>query len=157
MQEHIDVINKFYDAFSKGDAATMGTCYHDEMEFSDPGFGKLNAGDARAMWTMLNSRNSGLELTHDKVWANEEEGGAYWEAKYTFSQTGRFVHNKITAKFKFKDGLIVKHDDSFSFWKWSSMALGMPGYLLGWTPFLQNKVQKTVLKLLKKFRADNQS
>ncbi len=156
MQEHIDLINKFYEAFAKGDAATMTSCYHHDLEFSDPGFGKLNSGDAKAMWTMLNSRNSGLELSHSKVWADENEGGAYWEAKYTFSQTGRFVHNKINAKFKFKDGLIIQHDDYFSFWKWSSMALGMPGYLLGWSSFLQTKVNKTVLKLLKKFREENE-
>lgn len=155
MQAHIDLIHKFYTAFANGDATTMAECYHDDMEFSDPGFGRLNSEDAKAMWAMLNSRNSGLELEHSKVWADEHKGGAYWEAKYVFSQTGRKVHNMITAKFRFKDGLIVQHDDFFSFWKWSSMALGLPGYLLGWTPFLQNKVNKTVLKLLEKYKADN--
>jgi len=155
MQEHIDLINKFYEAFANGDAATMTSCYHDEVKFSDPAFGDLNSEDAKAMWTMLNSRDSGLKLEHSKVMADENEGSAYWEAKYNFSQTGRDVHNKITAKFKFKEGLIIQHDDSFSFWKWSSMALGVPGYLLGWTPFLQGKVRKTVLNLLKKFKEEN--
>ncbi len=155
MQAHIDLIDKFYTAFAKGDATTMNSCYHDEVRFSDPAFGKLNAEDVKAMWTMLNSRNSGLKLEHSKVEANEKEGSAYWEAKYTFNQTGRFVHNKITAKFKFKDGLIIQHDDYFNFWKWSSMALGMPGYLLGWTPFLKGKVRKTVLNFLKKFKKES--
>ncbi|MEM1221108.1 MAG: nuclear transport factor 2 family protein, partial [Bacteroidota bacterium] len=50
--------------------------------------------------------------------------------------------------FQFKDGKIIDHKDEFSFWRWSSMALGPVGTFLGFTPFLQNKVKKMTRKLL---------
>ena len=50
-----------------------------------------------------------------------------------------------------KDGKIIKHVDRFNFWKWSSMALGLPGMLLGFTPIIKNGVRKNVHQLLKKY------
>ena len=38
-------------------------------------------------------------------------------------------------------GKIVRHIDRFDFWRWSRMALGPAGLLLGWTPLLHKKVQ----------------
>ena len=40
-----------------------------------------------------------------------------------------------------KRGLILRHRDRFDFWGWSRQALGAPGWLLGWTPLLRNKVR----------------
>lgn len=33
------------------------------------------------------------------------------------------------------------HYDHLDFWRWSRQALGTPGLLLGWTPFLKAKVR----------------
>ena len=64
------------------------------------------------------------------------------------------VHNIIEAKFEFDDaGLVKRHRDSFDFWRWSRQALGAPGILLGWTPFLRGKVRTTAAANLKKFLA----
>ena len=63
------------------------------------------------------------------------------EATYTFAATGRRVHNVIDAEFRFENGLIIEHTDRFDFWRWSRMALGAPGMLLGWTPIVRNKVR----------------
>ena len=41
-----------------------------------------------------------------------------------------------------ENGTIIKHTDEFNFYKWSKMALGTPGLLLGWTSFFRNKVRK---------------
>jgi hypothetical protein len=57
----------------------------------------------------------------------------------------------IDADFEFKDGKIFRHRDHFDFWRWSRMALGTSGLLLGWTPFLKNKVQTTAKARLRKF------
>ncbi|MFX7804557.1 nuclear transport factor 2 family protein, partial [Acinetobacter baumannii] len=73
---------------------------------------------------------------------------AQWVASYTFSATGRKVINRINANFEIEDGKITKHTDSFSFYRWSSQALGLIGILLGWTPFLQQKVQKNARQSL---------
>ena len=67
---------------------------------------------------------------------------------------GRMVLNQIDAQFTFNEaGLIVKHHDSFNFWTWSRQALGTPGLLMGWTPFLRAKVQATANEGLQKFLA----
>lgn len=152
MQENKALIAKFYTSFAKGDAESMLSCYHRNLNFHDPAFGNLNAEDAGNMWKMLLARGSHPEITFHNVWADEKKGGANWEAKYEFGPQKRKVHNKIVAKFQFQDGLIIDHDDHFSFWKWSRMALGTPGLLLGWTPIIQNKVRKRVHGLLKDFK-----
>ena len=54
--------------------------------------------------------------------------------------------------FAFRDGRIVRHHDSFSFWRWSSQALGPVGAALGWLPPLKWKVRKDAARSLEKFR-----
>lgn len=47
------VIQIFYDAFTKLDANTMTSYYHDAVIFEDPAFGVLKGERANAMWQML--------------------------------------------------------------------------------------------------------
>jgi hypothetical protein len=62
------------------------------------------------------------------------------------------VLNRIDASFTFNaQGLILTHRDRFDFWAWSRQALGAPGLLLGWTPFLRNKVKQQAGNNLRKF------
>lgn len=157
VKEHVALIEKFYTAFGKKDFSTMCECYHKDLEFEDPAFGVLNYDQTCAMWTMLLSRNSDIEVTFKNAWSENEFGGVDWEAKYPFSKTGRKVHNVIDAKFEFKDGLIVGHRDYFDFHKWSRMALGMPGILLGWTGYLHKKVQAQCSTMLDKFMKEQAS
>ena len=98
---------------------------------------------------MLAKRAADLEI----VFSNVTDNSAHWEAWYTFSQTGRKVHNVIDAKFEFKDGKIVRHDDVFDFWRWSRQALGAPGALLGWAGFFHATVTKRALTGLDAFEA----
>jgi hypothetical protein len=83
--------------------------------------------------------------------ANDAVGVAHWEATYQFSDTGKKVHNVVEAKFEFEDGKITKHQDDWDFCKWSNMALGSTGRLLGWTPIIKNVVKKKARKKLLKF------
>ena len=152
MESHLELINKFYESFAKKDADGMISCYHDDLRFWDPAFKDLDSEDAKMMWRMLLERGQDIEIIHKNAWAEGAKGGVNWEAKYTFSKTGRNVHNKIQATFRFQDGLIIEHIDKFNFWKWSSMALGLPGVLLGWTPILQHKVTGQVHHFLKQFK-----
>lgn len=103
------------------------------------------------MWHMLCEGGKDLAVTFSDVEADEATGRAHWEARYTFSTTGRKVHNIIDAWFRFKDGLIIEHRDHFDFWRWSRMALGPTGLLLGWTPLVQNRVRRTARGRLEKF------
>lgn len=151
MNANEKLIEKFYTAFQKLDAEAMTVCYHPDIRFSDPVFPNLSGAEVGAMWEMLCSQAKNFELTFADVQANERTGKAHWEAKYDFSATGRRVHNKIDAEFEFKAGKIIKHTDTFDFWKWSSQALGPAGLLLGWTPMLRRKVQRQAGERLAKF------
>jgi ketosteroid isomerase-like protein len=154
-------INRFYTAFAQLDAATMATCYADDVTFQDEVFTLNGKTDTVGMWTMLCSATAGnpkskaaWHLDFSGVKADATSGQAHWDANYLFSKTGRMVLNKIDAQFTFNDaGLIVKHHDSFNFWAWSRQALGAPGLLMGWTPFLRAKVQATAKEGLQKFLA----
>jgi SnoaL-like domain len=151
MHPHEALINQFYTAFQRKDAAAMGRCYHSEIVFNDPAFVNLRGKQAGLMWQMLCERGKDLVLSFGDVQADDEQGKAHWEARYTFTGTGRKVHNIIEARFKFKDGLVVEHSDQFSFWRWSSQALGPTGMLLGWSPFLRGKVQQQSKALLLRY------
>lgn len=154
------LIEKFYTSFACSDAKSMQSCYHSEIVFQDPAFGELRNSKAGDMWEMLLSGpreaadgSKTLKIEFSDVQATETTGSAQWIAYYKFSGTGRSVVNKVKATFEFKDGLIIKHTDVFSFWSWSSQALGCSGYTLGWTSCLQNKVNKQANEKLDKFVA----
>lgn len=145
------LIEKFYASFAARDAEGMVSCYADDIEFEDPAFGPLKGNDAKNMWRML-LKNPDIKVTCSNVEADDNTGSADWVAVYTFSKTGRKVTNRVSARFEFKDGKIIKHTDQFSFWKWAGQALGLSGYLLGWTPLVKNKVRGQALGLLAKFK-----
>lgn len=150
MSKH--TLEKFYSAFQQLDAKTMAECYHKDVVFNDPAFQNLNYDEATSMWAMLIKRSDGnLKIEFDSVVGDEAMVQCIWEAHYEFSKTGNSVHNIIHATMEFKDGLIIKHTDEFDFWRWSKMALGLPGKLLGWTPFLKSKVRKMARLSLDKY------
>lgn len=148
MHPNEKLIRDFYAAFAKRDAAGMAACYHADIAFSDPAFPMLRGAEAAAMWAMLCARGKDLEIILGDVNGDAEGGSAHWEAKYTFSQTGRFVHNKIDAVFAFRDGKIIRHVDQFGFWQWSRQALGGLGAALGWFGPLKAMVRKKAAKSL---------
>ena len=49
------------------------------------------------------------------------------------------------------NSLITTHRDRFNFWTWSRQALGAPGLLLGWSPYLRNKVRAQAASNLQRF------
>ncbi|HEX8475039.1 MAG TPA: nuclear transport factor 2 family protein [Pyrinomonadaceae bacterium] len=152
MHPNEELIETFYTSFQRLDAEAMARCYHPDIRFSDPVFPNLSGSQVVDMWKMLCSQAKDFELTFADVQANDRTGKARWEARYNFSATGRRVHNKIESRFEFQDGKIIKHADSFDFWKWSSMALGLVGILLGWTPLIRRKVQKQAGERLARFK-----
>ncbi len=153
----MEVIQKFYEAFEKLDADAMAACYHDEVVFEDPAFGRLKGERARNMWRMLvnNGRGSGINVRANNIQGDEQSGSAQIEAKYVFSQTGRPVVNHISSQFKLKDGKIIEHIDQFDLYKWAKQAIGWKGYLLGWTGMFKNKMQMRTNSMLDKFERNN--
>ncbi|MDZ7715069.1 MAG: nuclear transport factor 2 family protein [Balneolaceae bacterium] len=81
----------------------MAECYHPEATFKDEVF-ELKGKHIAAMWHMLCERGKDLELTFSDIASDKDSGSAHLEATYTFTQTGRKVHNVLEASFRFKDG-----------------------------------------------------
>jgi ketosteroid isomerase-like protein len=136
-----ELIQRFYEAFARHDGDTMAACYAPGARFSDPVFTDLRDEEPGAMWRMLTGRAEDLEVKLVEHQADDERGSAHWLADYTF-RTGRKVHNDIRAEFRFANGLIAEHHDSFSFYAWARQALGPVGLALGWTPIVRGKVQQ---------------
>ncbi len=155
--ENAQIIRTFYESFAQNNAGGMISCYHDEIKFSDPAFGLLKGADAKNMWRMLVERGNGkIKIAFSNISANEKMGSADWTAYYLFSKTNRKVHNEIHAEFEFKDGKIFRHTDTFDVWKWSKQALGLPGVLLGWSSFMQNKIRQTAKNSLREYSEKQQ-
>lgn len=146
-----EVIEKFYTSFQQLDWRGMQSCYDDAVIFSDPVFQHLEGGQAKAMWHMLASAAKDLKVTFSNVRVEGGRGSCDWEAWYTFSRTGRPVHNRIHAEFEFSNRRIVRHTDTFDLTRWAGMALGLPGVLLGWTPMIKNKIRATASSGLTRF------
>ena len=148
-------ISRLYAAFAQLDAAAMQACYAADARFNDEAFSLRGPEEIGAMWRMLCQavRAKGMAQWKLEVSAITERS-AHWEPTYLFSATGRVVHNVIDAEFEFDAaGLITRHTDRFDFWRWARQALGTPGLLLGWTPFLRAKVRSQAAANLKRFLA----
>jgi len=163
MQANALTITAFYTAFARLDADSMAECYADNATFDDEALSLRSKAEVMGMWRMLTlaTQSRGMDawrLEFSDVQADATTGQAHWDAHYRFSATGRLVLNRIDARFTFNDhGLIVTHRDRFNFWAWSRQALGAPGLLLGWSPFLRNKVRQQAASNLQKFMASRES
>jgi ketosteroid isomerase-like protein len=151
MHPNARLLHGFYQALDDHDAERMVACYAPDVTFSDPVFPHLRGDEARAMWRMLCARGKDLRVLASRVEADDTRGSAHWDADYTFSATGRAVHNRIEARFTFRDGAIVRHADDFDLWRWAGMALGPKGRLLGWLPPLQATVRRQADASLRSF------
>jgi SnoaL-like domain len=152
-------IEKLYSAFARLDADGMAQCYAADASFDDEAFSLRGHPQVSGMWHMLCDATQAKgrdvwKLAYGGIRADAGTGQGHWEADYRFSATGRLVHNVIDSRFTFDpQGLIRTQRDSFDFWAWSRQALGAPGLLLGWTPFLHNKVRAQAAANLRKYLA----
>ena len=163
MHPNQKTLENFYAAFAALDADTMAACYAVGVEFQDEVFTLHGKVEVAGMWRMLcegvkAKGRKDWKLVFSDVSADATSGKAHWDATYRFSATGRMVLNRIDGAFRFDDkGLIVQHRDTFDFWTWARQALGTPGLLLGWTPFLRNKVRHQAKANLQRFMAGKKS
>lgn len=147
-------LERFYRAFAARDGDAMAACYAVDATFHDPVF-NLQGGDVGAMWRMLCQRGKDLRVEFSDIQCHADGGSANWQAWYTFSSTGRSVHNSVRSTFRMKAGLVLDQTDRFAFWRWSRQALGPAGILLGWTPLLKSKVRASAAAALRQFIAQD--
>jgi len=149
--QHRALVVRLYAAFAARDGAAMTACYHPQAVFSDPVFPRLRGPQVGKMWRMLCRRGKDLRVEASGIEADASRGRARWEARYTFSATGREVRNVVDATFEFEEGLVVRHVDDFDFHRWAGQALGPAGRLLGWSSLLRGKVRRTAAEQLARF------
>jgi ketosteroid isomerase-like protein len=151
LHRNAELIRDFYTCLAHRDARGMAACYHPAVNFSDEVFTNLEGAQATGMWRMLCERGKDLKVEFRDIKADDSKGSAHWEAWYTFSPTGRHVHNEIDAHFEFRSGKIFRHRDTFDFQEWATQALGPKGRLLGWSGFLKKRVRAQAAKSLAEF------
>ena len=145
-------MDRFFTAFQARDARTMAQCYHEDAHFQDPVF-DVRGQDVRKMWAMLCTGAQDLDVQVLETGVEGDRGTARWDAVYSFSRNGRKVHNKIESRFTFRDGLIIEQKDDFNLWRWSAMALGPTGWLLGWSPVVRRRIRSDARRRLEQFPA----
>lgn len=156
MDVNKELIGKFYTAFQKLDYTTMNSCYSDDIVFSDPVFGLLQADEVKAMWEMLCKNAKDFSLTFSNIQSVDEEYyTCEWTASYIFSRTGRKVTNRIKAFMRLQGGKIIEHTDAFRLSTWIAQAFGWKGVWFGWTSFMKRQVQKSARKNLNLFMTQN--
>lgn len=153
MSDPAALLTRFYRAFTARDGEAMAACYTSDAEFSDPVFVGLRGERAGAMWRMLCTRAADLRIDFRDPVVTGDRGSVHWEAWYTYSVTGRPVHNIVEGTFRFRDGLIAVHHDRFDLYRWTRQALGMKGVLLGWAPPVQGAIRRQAAGALDRFIA----
>lgn len=147
-----EVALRFWAALAARDAAGMATCYAPDATFEDEVF-NLRGAACGTMWRMLFQSAADLQVETGKLHVDDGVAHGTWEATYTFSGTGRKVHNKIRTRLVLRDGKIADHKDEFPFYKWSRQALGVKGWLLGWTPIVRFAVRRQARRRLERWTA----
>lgn len=152
MTASVKTIHQLYTSIANGDVSKIDECYADNVKFHDPVFGFLTADEVPKMWKMLILKsNKNLDLDYKIIKITKHTAEVKWTAIYFFGKNKRQITNHIQSKFHFKEGLIVKQNDDFNIWKWSQQAFGLPGFLFGWTGYMQRKIQLKALSSLKNF------
>lgn len=148
-----ELIERFYAAFARRDGAAMAACYAPGARFDDPVFKALRGEEPGAMWRMLTAEARELEVELLEHADHGDWGTAHWHARYVFTQTGRPVANDVFAAFRFEDGLIADHADSFSFRSWAAQALGVRARIPGTLKLVRRVVRRRARSHLHEFMA----
>jgi ketosteroid isomerase-like protein len=147
-------IRQLYAALAAGDGDAMAACYTEDASFEDPAFGRLEGAEVGAMWRMLATRSTGVEVELREHAATATTGTANWVATYRFGPQQRPVVNDVHASYRFApDGRIAEQVDRFDLARWAAQAMGPVQGVLGRTPLLGPIVRRTARRQLDAFMA----
>lgn len=141
-------VETYWDALANKAATTMASCYAPGATFQDPVFNLQGVGIGKMRQNLFGSA-SDLQIQTDPLTVDGNKATGTWHASYTCTMAGRMVHYTNHSTFEAQDGVIVAQQDHFNLWKWTRMALGSNGKVLGCTPLVRKKVRTMATKRLK--------
>ena len=150
MNQNEATIHRFFTAYQNKEYTTMQNCYSKDAVYNSPIYGLINAEHVKAMWEMICKTNEEESLHFEKIeLLDHEYTTCDWSLAYYY--TNRRINNKIKSYLRLENGLIIEHTDAFDLYKWSRMAFGLTGLLIGWSKFFQKKIQKSTRNKLSEF------
>lgn len=156
MHPNAQLLTTLFQCLNTHDHQGMADCYHDHATFRDIAFTLNGKRQIHAMWDMACSVNkagvkSDIVENVQELTANDSTGHVVVIDDYTFRDTMRKVHNKITSTIEFRDGKIIKQTDDCDPVCWARQAIGgIRGFLAGRVSFIR---RGKAMKKLKTERA----
>jgi len=145
MHPNSQLLDRLFKGLDRHDHCAMASCYRPDAMFRDIAFDLRGSQQIHAMWHMICETD--IRATFHVVHADDFAGRVQLCDDYTFSSTGRKVHNVIESHFRFSDRLIVDHRDSCDARVWAKMALGgASGFLAGRFRYLRAWKAKRMLQ-----------
>ena len=140
-----ELLQRLFTSLNQHDHQTMADCYHADATFRDIAFDLRGSKLIHAMWHMISKTD--IRASFDLIEVDDRVGHVNLIDDYTFSSTGRPVHNVIDSHFRLRDGLIIEHQDSCDARIWAAMALGgVSGFLAGRVRLLRSFKARRLLQ-----------
>jgi ketosteroid isomerase-like protein len=132
-----DLLQRLFTNLNHHDHQEMAACYDARATFRDIAFDLRGIKSIHAMWHMICQTD--IRASFQLLEVDDRVGHVNLVDDYTFSSTGRAVHNVIDSYFRLRDGLIIEHRDSCDARVWAAMALGgVSGFMAGRFRFLRS-------------------
>ena len=145
MHTNNELLKQLYTALNRHTSDAMMECYAPEATFRDIAFDLHGQAKICAMWAMICETDIRVEF--ELVDVGAETAVANYIARYTFSESGRRVDNRIQSHFRFAGGRIVSQIDNCDARLWAAMAIGgVPGFLAGHFRFLRSWKANSLLR-----------
>ncbi len=127
-----EVARQFYDAFVRGDHATMERLYAPDVKFQDTIFGFQDRDGTMGMWRTIINPGPEARFRYELQTVAGNTAVVRWIADY--SLLGNPIHNEITARLTIVNGRIVNHVDAFPWEVWARQAFPQLGGLVDFAP-----------------------
>jgi ketosteroid isomerase-like protein len=145
MHDSTILLQRLFTGLIQHDHQSMADCYHPEGAFAGIAFDLHGKTQIHAMWHMICEGD--IQASFDVVSADHNMGQVSLVDDYTFTSTGRKVHNVIDSHFSFRDGRIIEHRDFCDARAWANMALGgARGFFAGRLHFLRSYKARKMLE-----------
>jgi len=147
-----DVLNTFLRALAQRDVEAMIRCYTTTATYHSPIFPQVEGDTLTATWQWFCAKAPDLTMVVDEQAFEANTARVQWTATYTFPKTGRPVVQVTDSIFVFEGPQLCRHEDRFDLHRWSHMALGPLGRVLGGRRWLQRSLQRAAAERVARFQ-----